>query len=82
MHFIKDDLFPAPPVFAAIAKASGTDAHEMHKVYNMGHRLEVYVDPADVPAVLAIADSFKLEARVVGRTEATQLASPVRTTSR
>ncbi len=70
VHFIKDNLFPAPPVFAAIAKASGTDAHEMHKVYNMGQRLEVYVEPKDVPAVLAIAGSLKLEARVIGRTEA------------
>lgn len=75
VHFIKDNLFPAPPIFAAIAKASGTDAHEMHKVYNMGHRLEVYVDPADVASVLAIAAGLKLEARVIGRTEATQLAS-------
>ena len=70
MHFIKDNLFPAPPIFAAIAQASGTEPEEMHKVYNMGHRLEVYVDPADVPAVLAVAAGLQLEARVVGRTEA------------
>ncbi len=70
VHFIKDNLFPAPPVFAAIAQASGTEPEEMHKVYNMGHRLEVYVDPADVPAVLAVAAGLQLEARVVGRTEA------------
>ena len=68
VHFIKDNLFPAPPVFAAIAQASGTESEEMHKVYNMGHRLEVYVDPTDVPAVLAVAAGLQLEARVVGRT--------------
>ena len=70
VHFIKDNLFPVPPIFAAIAQASGTEPEEMHKVYNMGHRLEVYVDPTDVPAVLAVAAGLQLEARVVGRTEA------------
>ena len=70
VHFIKDNLFPTPPIFAEIAKISGTDAQEMHQVYNMGHRLEVYLEPQHVPAVLALAASLKLEACVVGRTEA------------
>ncbi|MEN9815130.1 MAG: hypothetical protein RLZZ412_1112 [Verrucomicrobiota bacterium] len=70
VHFIKDNLFPTPPVFAEIARVSGTEPEEMHKVYNMGHRLEVFLDPADVPAALALAAELGIAARVVGRTEA------------
>ena len=70
VHFIKDNLFPVPPIFAEIARASGTSAHEMHQVYNMGHRLEVYLEPKHVDSALALAASLKLEARIVGRTEA------------
>ena len=70
VHFIKDNLFPTPPIFAEIAKVSGTDAKEMHQVYNMGHRLEVFLAPADVPVALQIAASLGLAAQVIGRTEA------------
>ena len=70
VHFIKDNLFPTPPVFAEIARVSGTEPEEMHKVYNMGHRLEVFLDPADVPAALALAAELGIDAQVVGRTEA------------
>lgn len=69
VHYVKDNLFPVPPVFAEIARCSGTPPEEMHKVYNMGHRLEVYVDSKDVGIVTQIADSLKVESRVVGRTE-------------
>lgn len=69
VHFIKDKLLTPPPVFRAIQKASGTSWEEMYRVYNMGHRLEVYVDPIDAEGVLAIARSFGLKAEVVGRTE-------------
>ncbi len=69
VHFVKDDLLPVPPVFREIQKVSGTDDAEMHRVYNMGQRLEIYVEERDVPAVRQIADSLAIESRVVGRTE-------------
>ncbi len=75
MHFvenkrvIKDNLFPIPPLFRTIQEQSGTDWKEMYKVFNMGHRMEVYVAPADADAVIEIARSFGIEAQVVGRVE-------------
>lgn len=70
MHVIKDNLFPVPPLFELIQKSSGTPWSEMYRVFNMGHRMEIYVDPADAEAIIDIASSFSLEARVVGRCEA------------
>ncbi len=70
VHFIKDSLFPTPPIFAEIAKVSGTDAKEMHQVYNMGHRLEIFLEPGDVAVALKLADELGLAAKVIGRTEA------------
>ncbi|MDR2863926.1 MAG: phosphoribosylformylglycinamidine cyclo-ligase [Puniceicoccales bacterium] len=72
VHFVKDNLLPVPPVFHAIQKAGGTSAHEMHKVYNMGCRLEVFCAPEDAASVLAVAESFGIRAQVVGHTEASQ----------
>lgn len=66
LHFIKDNLFTPPPIFQAIQKASGTDAHEMHRVFNMGHRMEVYCRPEDVAWVIATAASFGIAAQRVG----------------
>ena len=66
---VKDNMFPVPPLFKAIAKESGTDWSEMYKVFNMGHRLEVYVSPADADRVIAISRSFNIDAQVVGRIE-------------
>lgn len=68
-HVIKDNLFPVPPLFALIQKQSGTDWREMYKVFNMGHRMEIYVAPGDADAVVAIAREFGIDARVVGRIE-------------
>jgi phosphoribosylformylglycinamidine cyclo-ligase len=70
VHFIKDNLFPTPPIFAEIARVSGTDAKEMHQVYNMGHRLEVFVEPKDAEVALRLAAELGLGAQVIGRTEA------------
>jgi phosphoribosylformylglycinamidine cyclo-ligase len=70
VHFIKDNLFPTPPIFAEIARVSGTDSKEMHQVYNMGHRLEVFLEPQDAEAALRIAAELGLGARIIGRTEA------------
>jgi phosphoribosylformylglycinamidine cyclo-ligase len=69
VHFIKDNLFPPPPIFQAIQKASGADAREMHRVFNMGHRLEVYCRPRDAKWVIGVAEKSGVAAQVVGVTE-------------
>ena len=75
MHFvenkrvIKDNLFPIPPLFRTIQEQSGTAWKEMYKVFNMGHRMEVYVSPEDAAQVIEIAQSFGIDAQIVGRVE-------------
>ena len=69
MHVIKDNLFPVPPLFDLIQKSSGTPWEEMYRVFNMGHRMELYVDEADAAAIIDIAAGFNLDARIVGRCE-------------
>ena len=66
---IKDNMFPVPPLFRTIAQESGTDWAEMYKVFNMGHRLEVYVSPACAERVINISKSFNIDAQVVGHIE-------------
>ncbi len=68
-HVIKDNLFPIPPLFATIREQSGTDWAEMYKVFNMGHRMEIYLAPEDAQQVIEIAESYGIEARIVGRVE-------------
>ena len=68
-HVIKDNLFPVPPLFKLIQEQSGTDWKEMYKVFNMGHRMELYVAPEDADAIIEISRSFNIDARVVGRVE-------------
>ncbi len=70
MHVIKDNLFPVPPLFELIQKNSATPWAEMYRVFNMGHRMELYVSPGDAQAIIEIAAAFNLEARIVGRCEA------------
>ncbi|MGL5790439.1 MAG: AIR synthase-related protein [Bacteroidales bacterium] len=78
MHFvknvrvIKDNLFPVPPLFKMIQEQSGTDWKEMYKVFNMGHRMEVYISPEHAEKVIEIAKSFGIEAQIVGRVEASE----------
>src|SRR5574344_733309 len=76
LHFVgdncrvlKDNRFPVPPLFRLIAKESGTDWAEMYKVFNMGHRLEVYVAPENADKVIALSRSFNIDAQVVGHIE-------------
>ena len=69
VHHIKDNLFTPPPLFEEIQKVSGTTDEEMHQVYNMGHRFEVYCQPDAVEEIISISKSFHIEAQVVGRTE-------------
>lgn len=68
-HVIKDNLFPVPPLFRLIHEQSGTDWKEMYKVFNMGHRLEVYLRPEKAQAVIDIAKSFNIDAQIIGRVE-------------
>ena len=70
LHVIKDNLFPVPPLFELIQKSSGTPWEEMYRVFNMGHRMELYVSPGEAQAIIDIATGFNLDARVVGRCEA------------
>ncbi len=76
MHFlgqdlrvVKDHLFPVPPLFDLIQKQSGTDWQEMYKVFNMGHRMEIYLPEEYAQQVIDISNSFDVEAQIVGRVE-------------
>ena len=66
-HVIKDNMFDVPPLFALIQRESGTDWQEMYKVFNMGHRLEFYLSPEHADEVIATAEQFGIEAKVIGR---------------
>lgn len=68
-HIIKDNLFPVPPLFDLIQRQSGTPWQEMYKVFNMGHRMEIYVAPEHAQAIIDTAAQFGIEARIVGRVE-------------
>ena len=70
LHVIKDNLFDVPPLFRLIAEQSGTPAREMYKVFNMGHRMEFYVDERVAADIIAVSQSLGVDARVVGRVEA------------
>ena len=72
VHFIKDNLMPVPPIFKAIQEASKTSTKEMFRVYNMGHRMEIFCNPSIAAEIIAISEQFEIPAQVIGRTEATQ----------
>lgn len=72
IHFIKDKLFPTPPIFKTIQKVSGTGWKEMYKVFNMGHRMEVYCTAKDARTVIKVAKGFNIDAKIIGRTEASK----------
>jgi phosphoribosylformylglycinamidine cyclo-ligase len=69
LHVIKDHLFEIPPLFQLIHDVSGTDLKEMHKVFNMGHRMEIYLREEMAEQVISISRSFGVEAQIVGRVE-------------
>lgn len=69
LHVIKDNLFDIPPLFKLIHGVSGTDLKEMYKVFNMGHRMEVYLDEKYAQQVINISKNFGVDAQVVGRVE-------------
>ncbi len=68
-HVIKDNLFPVPPLFELISRESGTDWSEMYKVFNMGHRMEIYVDPAKATEIIEISRLMGIDTRIVGHVE-------------
>ncbi|SEN80672.1 phosphoribosylformylglycinamidine cyclo-ligase [Chitinophaga rupis] len=70
LHVIKDNLFPAPPLFRLIQEQSGASWQEMYKVFNMGHRMELYVPENIAEGIIAIAKGFNIDSQVVGRVEA------------
>lgn len=69
VHVVKNNMFDLPPLFAMIQEQSGTSWEEMYKVFNMGHRMEVYLDEANAQTVIDIAKSFNVDAQVVGYCE-------------
>ena len=69
VHIIKDNMFPIPPLFKLIQEESNTDWKEMYKVFNMGHRMEIYVPKALAQSIIDISKSFNIDAQIVGRVE-------------
>ncbi|MDX1445940.1 AIR synthase related protein [Lishizhenia sp.] len=69
VHVIKDNMFPIPPLFDVIQKESGTEWKEMYKVFNMGHRMEIYVPEEIAASIIEISKSFNVDAQIVGRVE-------------
>lgn len=69
VHVIKDNLFDVPPLFKLIQEQSSTSWLEMYKVFNMGHRFEIYADPKAADGIMAIAQSFDVDARIIGHVE-------------
>jgi len=69
LHIVKDNLFEVPPLFRIIHQESGTDWEEMYKVFNMGHRLELYVDQNEAQSIIDISKSFGIDAQIIGRVE-------------
>lgn len=72
VHVIKDNLFPIPPLFRLIQEQSKTDWKEMYQVFNCGHRMEIYVPQEIANEIIAISESFNIEAQIVGRVEASE----------
>jgi phosphoribosylformylglycinamidine cyclo-ligase len=70
LHVIKDNMFPVPPLFRIIQESSGTRSQEMYRVFNMGHRFEIYAGEKIAPKIIEIAAGFNLEAKVIGHCEA------------
>lgn len=75
MTVIKDNLFEIPPIFELIQKNSKADFREMYQVFNMGHRLEVFTNEAAATKMIKVAESFGIEAKIIGRVEAAERAS-------
>ncbi|MGC1472403.1 MAG: AIR synthase related protein [Psychroserpens sp.] len=73
LHIIKDNLFGVPPLFKLIQEQSKTDWKEMYQVFNCGHRMELYVDPAIAEEIMTISKSFNVNAKIIGRVEPSEV---------
>lgn len=69
LHILKDNVFEVPRIFEIIEKVSGTSIKEMYRVFNMGHRLEYYVDPSIADLIIEISEHFDIKAKIIGRVE-------------
>ena len=69
MHIVKDNMFQLPPLFRIIHQQSGTAYKEMYKVFNMGHRFEIYTSRENAAEIIRIAEEFNLEAQIIGHCE-------------
>jgi phosphoribosylformylglycinamidine cyclo-ligase len=69
LRILKRDLFKVPVVFELLQESSGSDDREMFQVFNMGHRLEIFTSESDAPNLIACANAFGIEARVIGHAE-------------
>jgi phosphoribosylformylglycinamidine cyclo-ligase len=69
LHVVKDNLFETPPLFKLIQEQSNTNWREMYQVFNMGHRMEIYLDPKDAQRIIEISKSYNVDAQIVGRVE-------------
>ena len=72
LHIVKDNLFDVPPLFQLIQEQSGTDWKEMYQVFNMGHRMEIYVPEELAASIIEISKSYNVDAKIVGRVEASE----------
>ena len=72
LHIVKDNMFELPPLFKLIQEESNTDWREMYQVFNMGHRMELYVDPKLADQIIRISESFNIPAQIIGRVEASE----------
>ena len=68
-HIVKDNLFPTPPLFKLIQEESNTEWKEMYKVFNMGHRMELYVPEEKASEIIAISNEYNVDAQIIGRVE-------------
>jgi len=69
VHIIKDNMFPVPPLFKIIQEESKTDWKEMYKVFNMGHRFEIYCQSNIADEIISISKSFNIDAQIIGKVE-------------
>ena len=72
LHIVKDNMLALPPLFRMIQAASGTDWHEMYKVFNMGHRLEIYTNEKAANEMIAIAKEFNIDSQIIGHVETSE----------
>jgi phosphoribosylformylglycinamidine cyclo-ligase len=72
LHIVKDEMFEVPPLFKLIQQESKTDWKEMYQVFNMGHRMELYVNEDIAAEIIEISKSFNVDAKIVGRVEASE----------